>query len=252
MKKTKGNILLVMFLFINVIISSTIVAHAEEGVYTIPGVEYDEDGTISGNDNSLGTGSFGVTGIIQEVTSYEITTLDVTIPIDGIIFNIDKDGVLYTQGMVIQSNTSKPLNVDVIKVESVAIGDNTGDIMETTIVSPTLVPANTYTTNEWNNLSAEDTMKYIALSLKQVDVVNDEASDSLTDLTVDTNKVTTPVQLGNLGNNYRLAHIESGFNSTASVGINIEKDSAYTNYGKNWIGESSFVFRYKVTLEFSY
>ena len=70
--------------------------------------------TVSGND--LGTESFCITGIIQDSAVYEVTTLDVKIPIEGIYFNIDRDGTLYSQGMVIESNTSMPLNVYLIKV----------------------------------------------------------------------------------------------------------------------------------------
>ncbi len=75
-------------------------------------------------------------------------------------------------------------------------------------------------------------LEKIALSIKQVDVVDGSAGTSLTEVTTDTLKVTTPVQLGSLAENSKLAHLESGYGGASQIGINLETDSAYTNYGK--------------------
>ena len=48
-----------------------------------------------------------------------------------------------------------------------------------------------------------------------------------------------------------LAHLESGYGEASTCAVNIETDTAYTNYGKAWSGEEDITFRYLVTLEIS-
>lgn len=215
--------------------------------YLIDGVTYNENGGIY--DDSLGLGTFTVSGNAPDITSLSITTLDVTIPVSGVQFVINGDGEISSQGMVITSNTSAPVNIDVIRVDRLDEGDTTNDLEATTVKSPALVKANTYDESGWNNLTVEETNGIMALALKQVDIIDGVASDSLTDATTDSLKVTTPVELGDLASNYRLAHIQSGFSGPVSVGINIDKN--FTKYGKQWFSTKGVNFRYLVTVEFT-
>ena len=198
-------------------------------------------------DKTLGTKTLAVTGSVDN----RVLTLDVSIPVGGISFAIDGDGNLTSQGIVIKSNTVVPLGVKVLSVsrEDSGITSNT---VATTLKAPELIPADRYTLEEWNNLGEYTTKNYMALAIKQVDVVGDIASASLTEATTDKNKVTTPVQLGNISANDKLAHILSASESEQSVGINIETDSAYTRYGKEWFNSGDMIFRYNINLEFSY
>lgn len=215
--------------------------------YTIEGVTYTENGTIY--EDSLGTGTFTISGTAPDITSLSVTTLDVTIPVTGVQFEIDGDGNLTSSGMVIESNTSVPLNIDVIRVDRLDAGDETNGLSATTVKSPALVKSTAYDDSGWNNLTVEETNSIMALALKQVDVVDGVASESLTDATTDSLKVTTAVELGDLASNYRLAHIQSGFDAPAYVGINIDK--SLTKCGKQWFSTNGVNFRYNVTVEFT-
>ncbi|MBR4981959.1 MAG: hypothetical protein IKY94_05315 [Lachnospiraceae bacterium] len=198
--------------------------------------------------DGAGQGSTTMSGTVSTVTS-----IDVTVPIGGINFQIDEDGLLQAQGIVIESNTAVPLTVNMISVESLEAGDSTDGLAATTHKAPTLVKADTYTADEWNNLSKAETEAQIAISLKQVDVTAEgEAGTELTEATTDELKVSTPVELGDLGTKKALAHVESGYGEAAKCAINIETDSAYTNYGKAWISADDITFRYLTTLEFAF
>lgn len=152
---------------------------------------------------------------------------------------------------MISSNTPAPLSINVLEVSGLDANDDTNGLVATTAAAPTLVPVATYTADEWNNLTKSETLSKIALSLKQVDVIDGEVGVALTDATTDTLKVTTPVELGNLTGTDKLAHLQSGFGEASVCGINLETDVAYTNYGKNWANADDVVFRYLVTLEFA-
>ena len=181
-----------------------------------------------------------------------ITTVDVTVPVGGLSFAIDSEGQITSQGIVIESNTAVPLNVNVLSVESLDAGDTTDGLTETTVKAPELVDVDTYTADEWNNMTRAQTAAEIALSIKQVDVNGDgTVGSALTDATTDAKKVTTPVKLG-VGAGSQVAHLESGFSDTATCGINLETDVAYTNYGKAWVDTDDIVFRYLATLEFAF
>lgn len=218
-------------LITGLMLTSSVTAYASDVTMT--------DGTGQGNTT--------VTGTISAVT-----TMDITIPVGGINFAIDSDGNITSQGIVIQSNTAVPISVEVLSAEALEAGDTSKGLTATTTNAPELVPVNTYTAEQWNNLTRAETLEKIALSIKQVDVVDGSASTSLTEATTDTLKVTTPVQLGSLAENSKLAHLESGYGSASKIGINLETDSAYTNYGKAWVNENDVTFRYLTTLEFSY
>jgi len=194
-----------------------------------------------------GQGDTTVTGTVSA-----ITTMDVTVPVGGINFGIDSDGNITSQGVVIESNTAAPLSINVLSVEALEAGDATNGLSATTVKAPELVDISTYTASQWNNLTKAETAAKIALSLKQVDVVDGDAGTELTDATTDALKVTTPIQLGNLADNNKLAHLESGFGQASKVGVNLETDLAYTNYGKAWVNSSDITFRYMTTLEFAF
>lgn len=199
-----------------------------------------------------GTGETTITGTVSAITS-----LDVTVPIGGINFAIDTEGQIQSQGIVILSNTAVPLNVSVLSVDALEAGDETEGLAATTTAAPELVKADTYTADEWNNLSKAETEASIALSLKQVDATTEdgvsyEAGTELTEATTDTAKVTTPVELGDLVTSSKLAHLESGYGEASYCGINLETDTQYTNYGKAWVNADEITFRYLTTLEFSF
>ena len=203
------------------------------------------------------TVTFISTSDMQDMTvtmtvSADVTTTDVTIPIDGLQIAIDSNGDISSSGMVIESNTSFPVTISVDSVETLTIGDTTNSLDATNTSAPQLVAANKYSVDEWNAMSPIDTRKEIALAIKQVDINGDgTVGTELTEATTDSLKVTTPVQLGNLGENKVLAHLESGYGEASTCAVNIETDTAYTNYGKAWSGEEDITFRYLVTLEIS-
>lgn len=206
---------------------------------------YAADVTIT---DGKGTGNTTLTGTVSAVT-----TMDVTIPVGGINFTIDSDSNISAQGIVITSNTAIPISVSVLEATSLEAGDTTDGLVATTLAAPTLIAANTYTDEQWNNLTKAETASQIAIALKQVDVTAEGAAGTaLTEATTDAMKVTTPVQLGDLEVNKKLAHLESGYGEASKVGINLETDTAYTNYGKAWVGDSNIVFRYLTTLEFAF
>lgn len=195
-----------------------------------------------------GTGNTTLTGTVSAVT-----TMDVTIPVGGINFTIDSDSNISAQGIVITSNTAIPISVSVLDATSLEAGDTTDGLSATTLKAPTLVAADTYTAEQWNNLTKAETVDKIAIALKQVDITAEGAAGTaLTEATSDTLKVTTPVQLGNLEANKSLAHLESGYGEASKVGINLETSTTYTNYGKAWVNDSDIVFRYLTTLEFTF
>lgn len=233
MKRTIATAALAMAM----LVTSTVPAFADEIAIS--------DGT--------GTGETTITGTISPITS-----MDVTVPIGGINFAIDTEGNIQSQGIVIASDTAVPLNINVLSVEALGAGDETEGLAATTTAAPTLVKADTYTAEEWNNLTKAETAASIALSLKQVDAilsddgVTYEVGTELTELTTDANKVTTPVQLGDIDSSSALAHLESGYGETAYCGVNLETDTQYTNYGKAWINADEITFRYLTTLEFSF
>lgn len=205
---------------------------------------------LSVTDGS-GQSSTTVTGSISAVT-----TMDVTIPIGGINFAIDSDSQITAQGIVIESNTAVPLTVNVLSVTPLNEGDETNGLTATTTDAPEIVPVDTYTAEQWDNLTKAKTFEKIALAIKQVDVVDDGGSDvagtALTAATTDQLKVTTPVELGDLASNNKLAHMESGYDGGSKIGVNIETSTDYTNYGKAWLSENTIVFRYTTTFEFAY
>lgn len=182
----------------------------------------------------------------------DVTTTDVTIPIEGLQIGIDSNGDISSPGMVIESNTSFPVKISVDSVEVLGAGDTTNSLSATNVIAPTLVAADKYTVDEWNAMNPVDTRKEIAIAIKQVDMNDDgTAGTELTEATTDSLKVTTPVELGNLSENTVLAHLESGYGTASTCGVNIVTDTAYTNYGKAWSGDEDIVFRYIVTLEIS-
>ena len=203
------------------------------------------------------TVTFISTSDMQDMTvtmtvSADVTTTDVTIPIDGLQIAIDSNGDISSSGMIIESNTSFPVTISVDSVETLTIGDTTNSLDATNTSAPQLVAANKYSVDEWNAMSPIDTRKEIALAIKQVDINGDgTVGTELTEATTDSLKVTTPVQLGNLEENKVLAHLESGYGEASTCAVNIETDTAYTNYGKAWSGEEDITFRYLVTLEIS-
>lgn len=205
-----------------------------------------------GNGFTFASADSGNTeGVTVTGTVSEITTVDVTVPVGGINFAIDETGAISAQGIVIKSNTITPLTINVLDVEALEAGDTTNGLLATTTKAPTIVKADTFTLDGWNNLTKEQTANNIALSLKQVDVVDDEAATELTELTTDALKVTVPVELADLATNAKLAHLTSGYGEASECGINLELDTAFTNYGKAWGNTSDLTFRYLTTLEFA-
>ena len=111
-------------------------------------------------NNGSGQSSTTVTGAISAVT-----TMDVTIPIGGINFAIDSDSNITAQGIVIESNTAVPLTVNVLSVTPLDEGDETNGLAATTMDAPAIVPVDTYTTEQWDNLTKAKTFEKIALSM---------------------------------------------------------------------------------------
>lgn len=225
----------------------------QAGSYAIVGVSKEEETpeaevveTEPVEETSETVGIYVIAGVTEK-----ITTLDVTVPLGGINFHIDSEGQMTSQGIVITSNTNAPLNVSVLEVKALGIGDSTNGLEVTNSRAPKLVPVSTYTTEEWNNLSKEDTPDKMALAIRQVDVISGETMDNLTEKTTDDKKVTEPVELGDLSEESLLAHLESASDGSKICGINLEKSSKYTNFGKTWVGTENALFRYLVTLEFS-
>ena len=209
---------------------------------------------LSVTDGS-GQSSTTVTGSISA-----ITTMDVTVPVGGINFAIDSDSQITAQGIVIESNTAVPLTVNIIGIEALDAGDTTNGLTATTMDAPGLVNADFHTEERWDNLSRNFTFANIALALKQVDVIDNgdgtySASTEITNNTTDIMKRTRPVELADTRytNEYRMvAHMKSGYTETTRIGINLETDTKYTNYGKAWVSDQDIVFRYNMTMEFAY
>lgn len=79
------------------------------------------------------------------------TILDIEVPLDGIKFNIGADREVTSQDNIIKNNSAVDIDVVVTNIEK------TGS-------EPDLIEANTYTDEEWKNLSKEDTLSKLSLS----------------------------------------------------------------------------------------
>lgn len=201
--------------------------------------------------NTLDSKAFSITGKAE----VDIITLDITIPVDPLTFNIDEEGNLTSQGMVIKSNTNVPLEVNVLSIEPLDRGDTTDGLEATNIRALKLVNRNMFTDEQWNNLSIAETRKYISLALKQTDVnVNDEgvysAAYDLLNLDVNPKAVTDPVYLDEIYTSNQLLYIPSAYESEQIVAFNIDRQNS--RWGKMWVGTENLIFRYSTIFEFSY
>lgn len=201
--------------------------------------------------NTLDSKAFSITGKAE----VDIITLDITIPVDPLTFNIDEEGNLTSQGLVIKSNTNVPLEVNVLSIEQMDRGDTTDGLEATNIKALKLVNRNMFTDEQWNNLSIADTRKYISLALKQTDVVVDDegnysASYDLLDMESNPKAVTDPVYLDEIYTSNQLLYIPSAYNSEQVVAFNIDRENS--RCGKMWVGTEKLIFRYSAIFEFSY
>lgn len=201
--------------------------------------------------NTLDSKVFSITGKAE----VDIITLDITIPVDPLTFNIDENGNLTSQGMVIKSNTNVPLEVNVLSVEEMDKGDTTDGLEATNIKALKLVNRNMFTDEQWNNLSIAETRKYIALALKQTDVIIDDegnysASYDLLNMESNPKAVTDPVYLDEIYTSNQLLYIPSAYNSEQVVAFNIDRENS--RCGKMWVGTEKLIFRYSAIFEFSY
>lgn len=179
----------------------------------------DSGSGAGGNGGGSGSGGFGddntssttITGTIQSVT-----TLDITIPLDGISFVIDEDRNFIANTTEIENNSAFPVE---IYLASISGQDGT---------EPEIVEDDKYTEAEWNNLSKIDTLQYLALSIN-----NENLKGIYNNTSLDTDKM------------IKLGAMKSGFSTEQTFEL---VPSAF--YGKNFGNTSELVIVYDLIVEF--
>lgn len=185
-------------------------------------------GTGGGNTGDSGNGGSGgsdtetdviepkeesmtITGTVQP-----ITTMDITLELDGISFNIDSDRNFTGQSGTIINSSSFPIDVYLMNI----VG-KTGS-------EPTIVANDKFTEKEWNNLSVRDTLSYMAIS------INDQnLSQIYNNNELDSSKM---LKLGNLKSAY-----------TGDTSLELVPSALY---GKNFGNAEEMSVLYDLVIEF--
>lgn len=144
-----------------------------------------------------------------------ITTIDVTLPLNGLSFAIDENRNFSAQTSVIQNNCNCPIDVYLLDISK---SSN----------EPDVVAENTYTEKEWNNLSKADTLSKIALKVNDQElftIFNNSERDG--DLAL------------------KVGSIKSGFSSTEELEL-----TPGAQYGKNFGNKELIKFQYDLVFEF--
>lgn len=143
-----------------------------------------------------------------------ITTLDITLPLNGLYFAIDEDRNFQAMTSTIKNNSNCPIDVYVLNISKRSS-------------EPDIVPKDTYTDKEWNNLNKKETLSNIGIS------INDKELYSV---------------FNNINQNRELAlklgSIKSGFQHTEELELVID-----AKYGKNF-GKEQLNFQYDLVFEF--
>ena len=144
-----------------------------------------------------------------------VTTIDVTLPLNGLSFAIDENRNFSAQTSVIQNNCNCPIDVYLLDISK-----NSNE--------PDVVAENTYTEKEWNNLSKADTLSKIALKVNDQElftIFNNSERDG--DLAL------------------KVGSIKSGFTSTEELEL-----TPGAQYGKNFGNKELIKFQYDLVFEF--
>ena len=190
------------------------------------------------------------TYIVGTIDANELE-LDVTVPLGGIQFNIDSEGVMTTKGMVIKSNTIAPLFVTITDVEGQAEQTDI-DGTVTNFPAPRLVEKTAHA--DWNNLDYETTVRQIAIALHQVDAVDDGEGNMIAGDSYTGNMPFDFQQLmDEMPSDAKITHLDSAFGTDGTyAAIDILNDDTNTKYGKTWLGNGQYKVGYALDLEFSY
>ena len=195
------------------------------------------------------------TYIVGTIDANELE-LDVTVPLGGIQFNIDSEGVMTSQGMVIKSNTIAPLTVTILDVTGQAEQtDIDGTI--TNFPAPILVDKDTYV--DWDNLDYHTSMSEISIALHKVDVADGEDGAKIAGTSYSGSDANEAVALDAIkdlasGAGVKITELASAFNNADGTfaAIDICNDNVNTKYGKTWLGNGQYKVGYALDLEFGY
>lgn len=172
--------------------------------------------------NNDGLGSYdassiaGTEGLTVTGTVHPVTTMDISIPLNGITFTIDEDRNFHGNVAEIKSNCIFPLDVVLMNI--------TGKTAD----EPEIVLDDTYTDKQWNNLSRKETNSKIALSLNDMNLTNIYNNGTFDD--------TKSIKVGELPSAY---DTEQVINLTPSA-----------KYGKNFGNKAEKAIQYDLVVEF--
>lgn len=155
--------------------------------------------------------SMTITGTVQP-----ITTMDITLELDGISFAIDSDRNFTGQSGRIINSSSFPIDVYLMNIEG-----KTG-------IEPAIVENDKYTEKEWNNLSVRDTLSYMAISINELNL-----SQIYNNTEFDSSKM---LKLGNLKSAYE-----------ADTSLELVPSALY---GKNFGNVDELSVLYDLVIEF--
>lgn len=195
------------------------------------------------------------TYIVGTVDASELT-LDITAPLTGFQYHIDKDGNLTSQGMLIKSNTIVPINVAVSGITGVAAQtDIEGKV--TNIPAPEIVSKDAF--NDWNKLTYRECLENIALAIHKVDVIEDGEGNKIAGSTYTGTEDNTPLELYSVknlpdGTGINITSIDSAFGVEEGTfaALDICNDGIHTMYGKTYLGNGEYVSAHLTDLLYSY
>lgn len=172
------------------------------------------------NNDSLGSydasSIAGTEGLTVTGTVHPVTTMDINIPLNGIIFTIDEDRNFHGNVTEIKSNCIFPLDVVLMNITGKTDDD------------PEIVLDDTYTDKQWNNLSRKETNSKIALSLNNMNLTSIYNNGTFDD--------TKSIKVGELPSAY---DTEQAINLTPSA-----------KYGKNFGNKAEKAIQYDLVVEF--
>lgn len=194
------------------------------------------------------------TYIVGTVDASELT-LDVTVPLTGIQYHIDKDGNLTSQGMVIKSNTIVPLNVSITGITGVAEQTDI-DGNKTNVPAPELVSKDEFA--DWNKLTYKESLENIAIALHKVDVTDDAEGNKIAGDSYTGTDGNTPWELYQfkdmIDGGVKVTSIESAFDKAEGTfaALDVCNDGVNTKYGKTFLGNGTYDFAHLMDMAFSY
>ena len=174
----------------------------------------DED--IEAVNTHLGLGNLTVTG-----TASAITTMDITIPLDGLTFAIDEKRDFIGNVTEVTSYCNFPVDMYFLNIEGSA---------DTDIVEPALVE-NKYTDYEWNNMKVRQTLAEMHLNINENDISAIYGNDDL--------DATKAIKMG---------EFKSAFENVNGESIELQPTSA--KYGKAFGNSDILTLKYDVLVEF--